>query len=137
MDIEKQTRPSESELSRRQKLARRFLPALALSLAAGGAGAALHEKSEQQDVATVTYKIGEGQTPVEAVREVVDSMQISEDGEPAHVDDVVSEGQEVSRELKQSTGNEFVQPGDEIEVTVSKDGFGNYDVEADPADAKN
>ena len=97
MDIEKQTRPSESELSRRQKLARRFLPALALSLAAGGAGAALHEKSEQQDVATVTY----------------------------------------NRELKQSTGNEFVQPGDEIEVTVSKDGFGNYDVEADPADAKN
>ena len=137
MDIEKQTRPSESELSRRQKLARRFLPALALSLAAGGAGAVLHEKSEQQDVATVTYKIGEGQTPVEAVREVVDSMQLSEDGEPAHVDGVVSEGQEVSRELKQSTGSEFVQPGDEIKVTVSKDGFGNYDVEADPADAKN
>lgn len=136
MDIEKQTRPSESELSRRHKLVRRFLPALALSLAAGGAGAVLHEKSEQQDVATVTYKIGEGQTPVEAVREVVDSMQLSEDGEPAHVDGVVSEGQEVSRELKQSTGSEFVQPGDEIEVTVSKDGFGNYDVEADPADAK-
>ena len=46
-----ENKQSTPELSRKQKLARRFLPVLALSLAAGGyAGNKLHEKTEYHEI---------------------------------------------------------------------------------------
>jgi|GEM_PF-2440356 len=135
MDKETKKRSSSPELTRRQKLARRALPAIALTLTAGGVGAnALHDKAEYHDVGSVTYQLGQGQAPANAVREAVDSMSVQEDGEPVVLDGVVAEGQEVSRELREQTGNQYAQQGDMIEVTISKNGFGNYKVEADPAE---
>lgn len=131
------TEPSlpRRELTRREKITRRLLPAVALSLVAGGyAALEVKKKSEYHDVGSVTYAIGPGQTPIDAVRESVDKMSFVEDGKEVEITGVVSEGQEVGRELKEQTGDEFVQPGDAIEVTVSKNGFGDYKLEADPAD---
>jgi len=124
-----------TELTRREKIARRFLPAVALSLAAGGYVAnEVKEKAEYHDVASVTYEIGDNQTPIDAVRESVDQMSFVEDGKKVEITGVTREGQEVSGELTEQTGEAYVQPGDAIEVTVSKNGFGNYKLEADPAE---
>ncbi len=128
-------KPSSAELTRRQKIARRLLPAVALSLAAGGyAGNEVKEKAEYHEVGSVTYEIGDNQTPIDAVRESVNQMSFVEDGKKLEITGVTREGQEVARELTEQTGEEYVQPGDAIEVTVSKNGFGNYKLEADPAD---
>jgi hypothetical protein len=124
------------ELSRRERITRRLLPAVALSLAAGGYAAhKVEEKAEYHDVASVTYRIGPGQAPIDAVRDSVDHMSITDDnGEEADITGVVREGQEVSGELQELSGSSTVQAGESIEVTVSKNGFGDYKLEADPAE---
>lgn len=125
----------ERVLSRREKIARRLLPAVALSLTAGGYGAhALKEKAEYHEFAYVTSQLGAGETPIDTVRESVSKIEYSENGEmfkPSE-SEIVAEGQEVSRELTEQSGHTYVQAGDAIEVTVSKNGLGNYKIEADP-----
>lgn len=137
MKFETQT-PYSEILTRRQKIARRLLPAVALSLVAGGYGAsALKEKAEYDSpVAEVMVEVGPGETAIDAVREGAALIAVSGNGEtfsPREAD-IVSEGQEVSRELNEQTGATYTQPGDKIEVTVLQNGFGNLKIEADPAD---
>ncbi len=131
-------KPTTETLTRKERLARRLLPAVAVSLAAGGY--ALHELDEYQDarqyhdIATVTHQLGSGDTPIGAIKESLAKMNASMDGETFDVDDlnVVREGQELSRELHDATGQTTVQPGDTISVTLRKNDLGNYEVEADP-----
>lgn len=130
------SKPNAHERSREQKFARRFLPALALFVAAGGyAGYEIKEKAEYHPVATVVGEVKPGETPIDTVRDAVDSMGLmTESGTPVEITGVVREGQEVSEEIAKQGGGRFVQPGDAIKVVVAKNGFGSYDVEADPAE---
>lgn len=126
--------PVKAELTRRQKLARRFLPAVALSLAAGGYAAhSLGETAEASGSATTWVEIDNGQTTIDAVAEGVSQLDVFESDEHITNADIVSEGQEVNRELTEQTGNKYVQPGDVISVTISKDSSGNYELEAEPS----
>lgn len=121
--------------SRREKLAKRFLPALALGLVAGGYAAnKLSDKAEYVEVASVTTELNEGETPIDAVREGLSQISYSENGEvfePAE-SDIVSEGQEVSKEIKELTGEAYTQPGDDIKVSLLKNELGQIKIEADP-----
>ncbi len=128
-----ENKQSKSELSRRQKLTHRFLPVLALSLAAGGyAGNKLHEKSEYHEIDHEQTSIGQNDTPIGAVTEAVEDMAKEHGFNLNDIPGIVAEGQEVGHEITIRTGKDTVQPGTSIEVTVLKNGFGNYKVEADP-----
>lgn len=127
---------SEQTKSRAEKLATRLLPAVALSLVAGGYGAhVVKEKAEYDDMANISTRLAPGQTPIDLVRDSVNNISYTDNEgnvfNPTE-EEIVSEGQEVSREIKEITGNAYAQPGDMIEVTISKNDFGNYKIEADP-----
>lgn len=138
MNPETQTRPTTPERtpSRREKLTKRLLPAVALSLAAGGYAAhELSDKAEYVKVASVTTEVNPGETPIDAVREGLSEISYSENGEAFEPteSEIVSEGQEVSKEITERTGETYVQPGDDIEVSLLKNDLGQIKVEADPA----
>lgn len=123
------------ELSRREKIARRLLPAVALSLAVGGyAAEKIEDKAEYHEVATVVRVLGDHETPIDAVRKAVAEMTFTENGKPVEISGIVREGQDVARELQEQTGETYMHAGDTIEVTVSKNGFGDYKLDAHPAD---
>ena len=110
------------------------MPAVALSLAAGGYAAhSLCETAESSGSATTWLEIENGQTTIDAVAEGVSQLYVFESDEHITNADIVSEGQEVNRELTEQTGNKYVQPGDVISVTISKDSSGNYELEAEPS----
>jgi len=130
-----ENKQSTPELSRKQKLARRFLPVLALSLAAGGyAGNKLHEKTEYHEIDHEQTSIGQDETPIGAVTDAVKDLAEENGFHLNDVSGIVTEGQEVGHKITVHTDSDKIQPGTPIEVTVLKNGFGRYKVEADPVE---
>lgn len=122
-------------LTRTEKFVRRGAPALlALGAVAGWAAtetaAAINNKSEEHLVGTARVEVELGSTAINAVRQGANEIAEKAGIDPASVPSAVYPGQQANQEIAERTGSSLVKPGEDIFVTITKDGFGNYDLEA-------
>ena len=84
-------------------------------------------------IATDTGTVAPGEGPINTIDDVVHSLATKNNFDPSSVHDIVGAGQEVAAELDAVHPGRPVQPGDQIEVTIVKNGLGQLSVQADPA----
>jgi hypothetical protein len=100
---------------------------LATGVITGGVNI-FHETTVDTGIGTVPA--GEG--TINTIDDVVRDLAAKNNFDPSSVHDIVGAGQEVAAELDAVHPGQPVQPGDQIEVTVVKNGLGQLSVQADP-----
>jgi hypothetical protein len=118
-------------------LTRRGRAALVLAGAAASVmtGYGVHEVQDRlphHDVGSQSTTLGQGEAPQSAVERAVEEIANDHKFDVNKVDGIVHAAQDAYDNVADTTGyaSYTPQPGDTIEVTVSKNGFGDYDVEA-------
>lgn len=124
-----ETNSNDFHLNRKGRLVRTGAGVL---LAAGAITGGINIFQETPvDTDTGTVSLGEG--TISTVDDVVHILSEKNGFSPNDVRGIVGAGQEVAAELDAVHPGQPVQPGDQIEVTIVKNGLGQLSVKADPA----
>lgn len=119
---------------------RRAMATTALVAGAFGvykAGESLQNGLEYREVGTHSVALKPGEAPQTAVDRAVETIADDKGFDSSKVDGIVEAGQEVYGDFTPGVSDSVPQAGDEIAVTVTKNGFNDYKVEADPIDNQN
>ena len=90
------------------------------------------DKFDQQVVDTRHTTLQNGGGGIQEVCQAVDILAKKHGISPEEVSNCIRAGQEVNQQLRHNRSTGVLQPGDQLEVTLLKDGFERYFVEADP-----
>ena len=96
----------------------------------------IHPPTEHID--SETFKVDAGENVVNDVEDAVDNMVSRDNIDPSQIrhDQIVYESQEAAFKSMQDRSQNFILPGDEFKVELTKSGS-DYTVSVDPADPTN